>query len=30
LYFWDERWSFDCDCGAPGCVGRVDRYRVQP
>lgn len=27
-YFWDERWTFDCRCGAPGCVGRVDRYRV--
>lgn len=28
-YFWDERWSFDCRCGAPGCVGRVDRYRIR-
>jgi hypothetical protein len=25
-YFWDERWTFDCRCGAPNCVGRVDRY----
>ena len=29
LYFWDERWSFDCRCGAPDCVGRVDRYRIR-
>ncbi len=28
-HFWDERWSFDCRCGAAGCVGRVDRYRVE-
>lgn len=28
-HFWDERWSFDCRCGAAGCVGRVDRYRVD-
>lgn len=27
-YFWDERWSFDCRCGAPTCVGRVERYRI--
>jgi hypothetical protein len=27
-HFWDDRWSFDCRCGAPACVGRVDRYRV--
>ena len=27
-YFWDDRWSFDCRCGAPGCVSRVDRYRI--
>lgn len=27
-HFWDPRWSFDCRCGARGCVGRVDRYRV--
>jgi SET domain-containing protein len=25
---WDERRSFDCHCGAPQCVGRVDRYVV--
>ncbi|MEO8361456.1 MAG: SET domain-containing protein-lysine N-methyltransferase [Vicinamibacteria bacterium] len=30
LYFWDERWSFDCGCGATECVGRVDRYRIRP
>lgn len=28
-YFWDARWTFDCRCGAPSCVGRVDRYRVR-
>jgi hypothetical protein len=28
-FFWDERWSFDCQCGAPDCVGRVDRYRIR-
>jgi hypothetical protein len=28
-YFWDARWTFDCRCGSPDCVGRVDRYRVQ-
>jgi hypothetical protein len=27
-YFWDARWSFDCRCGAPACVGRIDRYRI--
>ena len=26
-YFWDERWSFSCRCGARCCVGVVDRYR---
>ena len=26
-YFWDERWSFRCRCGAACCVGVVDRYR---
>jgi hypothetical protein len=25
-FFWDERWTFDCRCGAPNCMGRVDRY----
>lgn len=29
-YFWDDRWSFDCACGAPGCVGRVDGWRTHP
>ncbi len=28
-YFWDDRWSFDCRCGAVNCVGRVDRYRIR-
>jgi SET domain-containing protein len=25
---WDDRRSFDCRCGAPQCIGRVDRYIV--
>lgn len=25
-FFWDERWTFECRCGSPNCVGRVDRY----
>ena len=25
-FFWHERWTFDCRCGSPNCVGRVDRY----
>ncbi len=29
FYFWDERWSFDCHCGAPDCSKRVDRYRIR-
>jgi hypothetical protein len=28
-YFWDPRWSFDCRCGTPVCVGRLDRYRIR-
>ena len=28
-YFWDPRWSFECRCGAPGCRGRIDRYRPE-
>lgn len=28
-FFWDARWTFDCHCGAPACVGRIDRYRIQ-
>lgn len=27
-HFWHEQWSFDCRCGTPHCVGRVDRYRI--
>jgi len=23
---WDERWSFNCACGAKNCRGRVDGY----
>ncbi len=23
---WDPRWSFDCRCGSPGCLGRIDRF----
>jgi SET domain-containing protein len=25
---WDERRSFDCYCGTPKCIGRIDRYIV--
>jgi hypothetical protein len=25
-FFWHERWTFDCRCGSPNCVGKVDRY----
>jgi SET domain-containing protein len=25
---WDDRRSFDCHCGAPKCIGRVDHYVV--
>jgi SET domain-containing protein len=25
---WDERRSFDCRCGVPKCIGRIDRYVV--
>jgi uncharacterized protein len=25
---WDERRSFDCLCGVPKCLGRIDRYVV--
>jgi SET domain-containing protein len=25
---WDERRSFDCRCGTPNCIGRIDRYVV--
>ena len=28
-FFWDPRWSFDCACGSPACVGRVDGYRMD-
>ncbi|KAJ3117963.1 hypothetical protein HDU96_004639 [Phlyctochytrium bullatum] len=24
---WDQTWSFDCQCGAAHCQGRIDRYR---
>jgi len=26
-YFWDDRWSFPCRCGAATCRGVVARYR---
>jgi uncharacterized protein len=26
-FFWDERWTFDCRCGAVECMGRIDGYR---
>ena len=25
---WDDRRSFDCYCGTPKCIGRIDRYVV--
>src|SRR2546430_7111168 len=25
---WDERRSFDCFCGMPKCIGRINRYVV--
>ncbi len=25
-YFWDERWTFQCQCGAAKCLGRIDGY----
>jgi hypothetical protein len=25
---WDQRRSFDCFCGTPKCIGRIDRYVV--
>jgi uncharacterized protein len=25
---WDDRRSFDCHCGTPKCIGRIDRYVV--
>jgi hypothetical protein len=25
---WDDRRSFDCRCGVPRCLGRIDRYVV--
>ena len=25
---WDDRRSFDCFCGTPKCIGRIDRYVV--
>jgi SET domain-containing protein len=25
---WDERRNFDCYCGTPKCIGRIDRYVV--
>ena len=25
---WDDRRSFDCRCGVPRCMGRIDRYVV--
>ena len=29
LPVWDQRRSFDCQCGAPDCLGRIDRYVVN-
>lgn len=29
-YFWDDLWSFQCQCGSDGCLGMIDRYVVPP
>ncbi len=29
-YFWDERWSFQCQCGSDRCLGMIDHYVVPP
>jgi len=29
-YFWDTRWSFQCQCGSERCLGLIDRYVVPP
>jgi hypothetical protein len=26
--FWHPSWSFTCLCGAPGCQGRIEGYRI--
>lgn len=28
-FFWDDRWSFDCQCGSTNCHGRIDRYFIK-
>jgi hypothetical protein len=28
-FAWDPRWSFACRCGARGCMGRIDGYRLR-
>jgi uncharacterized protein len=25
---WDARWTFDCRCGSPRCIRKIDRYVV--
>lgn len=29
-FFWDSRWTFDCQCGADNCHKRIDRYFIVP
>lgn len=26
--FWDDRWTFQCQCGAANCAGLINGYRV--
>lgn len=28
-FFWDPVWSFDCQCHAPNCHKRIDRYIIK-
>lgn len=28
-HFWDNRWTFQCRCGVPRCIGLIDRYVVM-
>jgi hypothetical protein len=28
-FAWDPRWTFHCQCGARGCMGAIDDYRLR-
>lgn len=28
-YFWDERWTFECQCGSSKCRKKIDRYFID-